>query len=42
VTSAAGRSARDRNGADLALDPDLDAVLDAVGPRLRALRHRRG
>jgi transcriptional regulator with XRE-family HTH domain len=40
--SAAGRSARDRNGADLALDPDLDAVLDAVGRRLRALRHRRG
>jgi len=42
VTSAAGRSARDRNGADLPLDPDLDAVLDAVGSRLRALRHRRG
>ena len=42
MTAAAGRSARDRTGADTDPDPDLGAVLDAVGPRLRALRHRRG
>jgi transcriptional regulator with XRE-family HTH domain len=36
------RNARCRNSKELHMPDDLDAMLDAVAPRLRDLRHRRG